>query len=229
MLWEEIPTWQNIAFHNTKVVALGEQMIREMIARDKNRCAIIIWSIANETKVSEARNEVLNSYINLCRKLDTTRLISAAFNNVNFDKETQIVTFSDPLSKQVDIISINKYFGWYDTWPVPPKEMKWEVCTDKPLIYSEFGAEALYGQHASEDVASSWSEEYQEKVYIDHVAMFANITNLRGVSPWVLFDFRSPYRMHQRNQQEWNRKGIISDKAYYKKAWYVLRDYYKQK
>jgi beta-glucuronidase len=229
MLWEEIPTWQDIQFDNPKTKVLGEQMIREMIARDKNRCAIIFWSVANETKPSPARNQVLTEYIQLCRSLDDTRLVTAAFNNANYDATTNTVKFSDPLMNLVDVVSINKYFGWYDQWPIASKLMKWEVCVDKPFLYSEFGGEALYGQSGSADVASSWSEEYQEKLYKDHIEMFDNIPNFCGLSPWVMVDFRSPYRMHQRNQQEWNRKGIISDKGMYKKAWFVLHDYYMKK
>ena len=226
MLWEEIPIWQNIEFKNPKVKLLGEQMLREMIARDKNRCAIILWSVANETKPSPERNEMLSDYIRLCRSLDSSRLITIAFDNTKYDDSSQTLRFSDPLIGLLDVISINKYFGWYTPWPVAPKSIKWEVCLDKPLIYSEFGCEALYGQSGSADVASSWSEDYQEKLYRDHVEMFEGIPNLCGVSPWVMIDFRSPYRLHQRNQQEWNRKGIISDKGLYKKAWFVMNDYY---
>jgi beta-glucuronidase len=230
LLWEEIPTWQEIQFENPKTKALGEQMIKEMIARDKNRCAIIFWSVANETKPSPARNQVLAGYIQLCRSLDNTRLITTAFNNnVDYDVASKSVKLSDPLSELVDVVSVNKYFGWYNPWPAAPKSIKWEVCFDKPFIYSEFGGEAMYGQSGSADVASSWSEEYQEKLYKDHIDMFENIPNMCGLTPWVLIDFRSPYRMHQRNQQEWNRKGIISDKGFYKKAWFVLHDYYAKK
>lgn len=230
LLWEEIPTWgPEIDFANPKTKALGELMIREMIARDKNRCAIIFWSVANETKPSVARNAVLTDYFQLCRSLDDTRLITAAFNNTDYDAATNTVKFSDPLMNLIDVVSINKYFGWYNPWPTAPKALKWEVCLDKPFLYSEFGCEALYGQNGSAEVAHSWSEEYQEKLYKDHIEMFDNIPNFCGTTPWVMVDFRSPYRMHQRHQQEWNRKGIISDKGMYKKAWFVLHDYYAKK
>lgn len=56
--------------------------------------------------------------------------------------------------------------------------------------------------------------------------MFKYIPNLAGISPWVLFDFRSPYRFHPTNQEGWNRKGLISDQGYRKKAWYVMKEYY---
>ena len=47
-------------------------------------------------------------------------------------------------------------------------------------------------------------------------------------SPWILFDFRSPYRFHPTNQEDWNRKGLVSDQGYRKAAWYIMRDYYEE-
>lgn len=58
---------------------------------------------------------------------------------------------------------------------------------------------------------------------------FDNIPNLRGVSPWILFDFRSPFRFHPTNQDGWNRKGLVSDQGMRKKAWYLMRDYFAKK
>lgn len=185
--------------------------------------------MANETPPLGARNRVLSDYIRLCRSLDNSRLVTIAFDNVRYDSKNKTVNFNDTLQSLVDVISVNKYFGWYSSWPDLPENIHWNVCPTKPFIYSEFGGEALYGQYGNSTTAWSWSEDYQEKLYKDHVKMFANIPNLRGVSPWVLYDFRSPYRLHQKNQQEWNRKGIISDKGMYKKAWFILRDYYASK
>ena len=65
----------------------------------------------------------------------------------------------DSFTSQLDVVAINKYMGWYHPWPVEPKDAIWEVVTDKPLIISEFGGEALYGQSGDENVVSSWSEE----------------------------------------------------------------------
>ena len=60
----------------------------------------------------------------------------------------------------------------------------------------------------------------------DNIEMFKNIDNLAGISPWILFDFRSPYRLSPGNQDGWNRKGLLSDQGLRKKAWYVIRDFY---
>ena len=134
----------------------------------------------------------------------------------------------DDFMKKLDVIAVNKYLGWYHKWPAVPSQTRWNVCPEKPLIISEFGGEALYGQHGGEDIASSWSEEYQAKLYRDNIEMFRHIGNLAGVSPWILFDFRSPYRYHPANQDGWNRKGLVSDQGYRKKAWYIMRDYYEK-
>ena len=135
----------------------------------------------------------------------------------------------DSFPEQLDLIGVNKYMGWYAPWPKDPKDCHWQVCPDKPLLITEFGGEALYGQSGDETVASSWSEDYQAKLYRDNIRMFENIPNLCGVSPWILFDFRSPFRFHPTNQDGWNRKGLVSDQGMRKKAWYIMRDYYRSK
>ena len=226
MLWEEIPIWQGIDFANDATRQKAGRMIREMVGRDRNRCALTFWGVANETQPSESRNEFLRYLISCCRELDDTRLIVAAFDLVRFDRDRQLFVMDDPFIEALDVVAVNKYMGWYHPWPVTPDRAVWDVARGKPLIISEFGGEALYGQHGAADTASSWSEEYQEALYRDNLRMFENIPNLRGVSPWILFDFRSPFRFHPTNQEGWNRKGLVSDRGYRKKAWYLMKAYY---
>ena len=226
MIWEEIPLWQGIEFTNPVILKKAETMLREMIYRDKNRAGIIIWSIANETSPSDYRDKVLTDLVSLTRELDNSRLVGAAFDNVRYQKDTSTFHLNDKVSQVVDVVGVNKYMGWYMPFPVEPEKIKWEVAADKPLIMTEFGCEALYGQHGPADVAHDWSEEYQEEVYRKNYVMFANIPNLRGTSPWVLFDFRSPTRCHPLHQDGWNRKGLISDKGQRKKAWWVVKKFY---
>jgi len=226
LLWEEIPLWQGIQFTNPVILKKANTLLDEMIARDKNRCSIILWSLSNETSPSESRNETLTAMAAHARMLDPTRLITSAFNHVKYEKNQ--VTIDDSLSKALDVVGVNEYIGWYVQWPAKPEEMEWKFPFNKPLIMSEFGGEALYGNHGSSDTASSWSEEYQEQVYKDQLTMFKKISFLRGTAPWILADFRSPGRMHPIYQQGWNRKGLLSDKGFKKKAWFVLHDYYKE-
>lgn len=226
MLWEEIPVWQGIDFKDSSTRLKAQRMYTEMLLRDRNRCALTFWGVANETAPSESRNAFLKSLVELCHKMDTTRLITAAFDLPKLNSETNAFEMEDDFIENLDVVSINKYMGWYHRWPMSPSEIRWNVALDKPLIFSEFGGEALYGQSGDSTVTSSWSEEYQEKLYKDNLEMFKYILNLAGISPWILFDFRSPYRFHPTNQEGWNRKGLISDQGYRKKAWYVMKEYY---
>ena len=135
----------------------------------------------------------------------------------------------DSLSESLDVLAANKYMGWYAPWPAEPGNVIWRSKFNKPLIISEFGSEAMYGNHGSKDTAGLWTEEHQEQLYRDNIAMFNRIPFLSGTCPWILADFRSPFRMQAEFQQGWNRKGLLSDKGLKKKAWYVMREYYRQK
>lgn len=229
MLWEEIPVWQSIDFTNDITMGKARTMFDEMLQRDKNRCAVSMWGVANETRPSEARNAFLTRLVSDGRAKDNTRLYVAAFDIVYYQRDKDLFTMEDSFPEQLDLIGVNKYMGWYAPWPKDPKDCHWQVCPDKPLLITEFGGEALYGQSGDETVASSWSEDYQAKLYRDNIRMFENIPNLCGVSPWILFDFRSPFRFHPANQDGWNRKGLVSDQGMRKKAWYIMRDYYRSK
>ncbi|MFA4869872.1 MAG: glycoside hydrolase family 2 TIM barrel-domain containing protein [Pedobacter sp.] len=226
LLWEEIPIWQGIDFENEATKEKAGKMITEMVMRDKNRCALTFWGVANETQPSKSRNIFLKYLIEKCKSVDTTRLIIAAFDLVRFNRDRHVFVMDDPFIKELDVIAINKYMGWYHPWPISPDKATWDVAKGKPLIVSEFGAEALYGKTGDADVVSSWSEDYQATLYKDNLEMFKHIPNLRGTSPWILFDFRSPFRFHPTHQEGWNRKGLVSDQGYRKKAWYMMKEYY---
>jgi len=229
LLWEEIPIWQGIDFENQATKEKAGKMMQEMVMRDKNRCALTFWGVANETQPSAPRNAFIKYLIETTKAIDTTRLITAAFDLVRFNKDRQVFVMDDPFIKELDVVAVNKYMGWYHPWPVTPDKATWDVAKGQPLIVSEFGGEALYGKTGDADVVSSWSEDYQATLYRDNLEMFKHIPNLRGTSPWVLFDFRSPFRFHPTNQEDWNRKGLVSDQGYRKKAWYLMKAYYDSK
>lgn len=229
MLWEEIPIWQGIDFGNEATKIKAGNMIKEMVMRDKNRCALVFWGVANETQPSEPRNQFLRYLIQCCKEIDNTRLMTAAFDLVRFNRERQVFVMNDPLIKELDVVAVNKYMGWYHQWPVTPDKAIWDVAKGQPLLITEFGGEALYGQTGDPDLVSSWSEDYQATLFNDNLEMFKHIPNLRGTSPWILFDFRSPFRFHPTNQEGWNRKGLVSDQGFRKKAWYIMKEYYDNK
>jgi len=230
MVWSELPVYQHIQFADSSLPSKMEGMLKEMIRRDKNRCGIIIWSLSNETYPSTTnRDKALVELTKKCRNLDSARLITHVINAQKYANNTFDV--GDTLYNYSDLISINEYLGWYVPWQGNPSNTKWKLAyPDKPVFISEFGGEALYGSnYGPTDEAAYWTEEYQEKIYIDQVEMFNTIPNLSGVCPWLLFDYRSPGRMHPVYQKGYNRKGLLSDKGDKKKAWYIMKKYYGKK
>jgi beta-glucuronidase len=56
--------------------------------------------------------------------------------------------------------------------------------------------------------------------------MLANIPQLRGVTPWVLMDFRSTTRNIPKLQDGYNRKGFISEDGKKKEAFFIMQKAY---
>jgi len=226
MVWDEIPVYQQVEFSTPGVSDKMDLMMREMVNRDKNRCGVIVWSLSNETSPSPSRDRALVNLSDKCRQLDSTRLITSVINDQHYNNNA--INVWDTLYRHFDIISLNEYLGWYVPWQGRPEDVKWNfVCKDKPIVISEFGGEALYGNNKGpKDEAASWSEEYQEQIFKDQVEMLKAIPDLCGTFPWLLVDYRSPGRMHPVYQNGWNRKGLLSDHGDKKKAWYILKAYY---
>jgi len=225
LVWAEVPLWQKIQWENQATLANAKSQLAELIIRDKNRAAVILWSIANETWVSEARTSFLKELINLTRSLDTTRLTTLAMHGLDSKKDNILI--DDPLGEQIDVLGCNEYIGWYGPdMPESADSKTWDSIYDKPLIISEFGAGALYGYRG--DPLTRWTEDYQENLYNHQISMLKKITFLRGTTPWILMDFRSPRRPLDRIQDFWNRKGLISNGGQKKRAFYVLQKFYEE-
>lgn len=227
MVWEEIPVYWTIDWTNKETLKSAKQQLAEVITRDQNRSSVIIWSMANETPVSEERTVFLKTLVDLARSMDDSRLISAAMEKHTSNDNPLVQIVEDPFAQYVDVISFNQYIGWYDGNPDKCEKVEWKVPYDKPVIVSEFGAGALGGFHADKETV--WSEEFQEELYRQTVLMLERIPNLKGVTPWILTDFHSPRRHLPNIQDGWNRKGLISETGNKKKAFFVLRDYYLKK
>jgi beta-glucuronidase len=273
MVWAEMPVYHNIQFANPCTLASAKRQYSELIARDQNRAAVILWSLGNETQVSDARNAFFVAMAEHVRQLDNTRPLTAAL--LGFDSmaavgrylatklaaqqsslvklltnpEPPAIEITDPLGEIVDVLGYNEYFGWYMSGPLTQgmraqgldvsedqvrdmmlKEMEQFVITtpfNKPLVISEFGAGAKQGMRGGE--LDIWTEDYQARVYRQQIKMLANSPALRGMSPWVLKDFRAPYRLNTAAQDYWNRKGLVSETGVEKQAFKVMSDYYRSK
>jgi beta-glucuronidase len=227
MVWSEVPVYWTIQWKNPDTYNNAHSQLTDMITRDKNRASVIIWSMANETPVSVDRTDFIKQMIQTTREMDPVRLVSAALERRSKEGFANTQVVEDPLQEYVDIISFNEYIGWYDGLTEKCKSAEFEIKFNKPVMVSEFGGDALQGKHGSID--ERWTEEYQEELFKQSVKMLDKIPQLRGMTPWILADFRSPRRLLPDIQDGWNRKGLISETGDKKKAFFVLQNYYKTK
>lgn len=222
LLWEEIPVYWAIDFENRRTYEDAENQLSELVLRDRNRASVIIWSVGNENPDTDARYHFMSTLAAFARRMDATRLVSAAC-LVNKEKEM----IEDRLASCLDIIGINEYYGWYE-----PDFSRLQVIMersdpDKPVIITEFGGGALAGHHGPKQ--EMWTEEYQQELYRNQVATISACSYIKGMTPWILYDFRAPRRLNL-FQNGYNRKGLISDDRKTRKlAFRVLSDFYSMK
>jgi beta-glucuronidase len=159
------------------------------------------------------------------RHLDSTRLVSAALQVHRSEGSTRIL--DDPLGADLDVLGCNEYIGWYEGNIDDIDKATYTTPYNKPLVMSEFGAAAVYGMHG--DPGTRFTEEMQAAIFEHQTKMLDRIPFLRGTTPWVLMDFRSPRRPLYGIQDFYNRKGLISDRGQKKQAFYVLQKWYATK
>ncbi len=222
MVWSEIPNWQRISYDKPEVYIKDVNMLREMVRRDRDKASIILWSVSNETPNNPTRTKFLTDLANEARRLDPTRLITSAI--IGPRGTPTEMTSLDPLMDALDVVGQNEYIGWYGGKPEDADTTHWTFPA-KPIIMSEFGAEAKQGNHGP--VTQRWAEEQQAYVIEHQFAMFRKIPNLRGVAPWVLMDFRSTTRNIPKLQDGYNRKGLIAEDGKKKQAFELFQKAYK--
>lgn len=220
LLWEEIPVYWAIDFTNPKTYNTAENMLMELITRDYNRASVVIWSVGNENPDTDERLKFMSDLVKTAKSADKTRMVSAA---CLVSSATNSI--ADRLAEYVDIIGINEYIGWY----VPNFEKLPELFKNsdptKPVIITECGAGALYGNHGT--IHDKGTEECQADVYEHQIAQISVIPYIRGMTPWILYDFRCPRRQNVEFQFGFNRKGLIAqDRKHRKMAFYVLQKFY---
>lgn len=221
LLWEEIPVYWAIRFTREKTYADACNQLLELIERDWNRASVIIWSVGNENADSDERLAFMKNLADTAHAADENRLVSAAC-LVSF-RENAI---ADRLAEYLDVIGLNEYFGWYTPdFRLLPQLFENSHPT-KPVIVTELGADALPGHHGT--ITDKGTEECQVYVYEKQVETLRGIDYVRGMTPWILYDFRCPRRTSV-IQGYYNRKGLLNpEKTYKKPAFYVLQRYYQE-
>ena len=153
-----------------------------------------------------------------------TRVLSSLDQFLADPKNPDHKIVDDPFGEFTDLLSFNLYIGWYDGASDKLDRVTWTIKHAKPVFVSEFGADAKQGFHG--DARARFTEEYQEDVYRRTLSMLQRIPGFRGLTPWILCDFRSPRRPRPNIQDGWNRKGLIGQNGKKKKAFTVLKKFY---
>ena len=222
MLWEEIPVYWAIDFDNPVSLFDAKNQLKELINRDINRASVIIWSVGNENADTNSRLNFMKTLAVAAKEEDPTRLVSAACLVDHVENK-----IADRLADYLDIIGLNEYYGWYD-----PNFEKLPSCFNnsnitKPVVISEFGADAGAGYRGTQD--DLFTEDMQEDIYKKQIETLSKVEYIKGMSPWILYDFRCP-RRHNKIQRGYNLKGLLSrDKKHKKLAYYIMQQFYASK
>ncbi len=201
-----------------------EQMIREMIDRDKNHPSVIMWSLANEphTAKLEARAEYYRDFTviehpshpaavesfkaqaELVRELDPTRPVTLVSHEGAMEESFAFV----------DVVCLNRYCGWY-TQPGQidlgleflDKEIELvHKLYPKPFILSEFGTDTIPGHHAQPP--EMFSEEYQAEFLVKQIKLTDSKPFVVGQHIWNMCDFKTSQAVHR--MAAYNYKGVFT-------------------
>ncbi|HEY1672548.1 MAG TPA: beta-glucuronidase [Streptosporangiaceae bacterium] len=200
--------------------AAHRQAIGELITRDRNHPCVIAWSIANEPDTAEeAARPYFAPLVAATRELDPTRPVCFA-NVATAPPEADVVT------DLFDLICVNRYFGWYaDTGDLAAAERDLEdelrawARHGKPIVVTEFGADALAGLHALP--ATLWSEDYQVALIAASLRVFRRVPEVIGEHVWNFADFATAQAVHRPGG---NHKGVFTRDRQPKAAAWLLRE-----
>ena len=216
-------------------LAQVRRQVDELIARDKNRACVILWSLANEPMddgfvAGAMRGKVdgTDGY-----KARGRRFFDALFAHARSRDDTRPLTiahapFSDgSWQEHSDVLCLNRYGGWYDNHgrldqAMPGITSELDALhrrTGKPIMLTEFGADAIAGMHAIGD--SVWSEEYQMRMIERYLDMAEARPWIVGMHVWNLADFRTAQALGRPGG--FNHKGVFTRDRRPKMAAHRLR------
>ncbi len=202
-------------------LAAHKNALAAQIARDSLHPCVIAWSLANEPGYlgePEAAGASAERYWSElyaeARRLDPTRPLTHA--NVAYAGDDAALPFDD-------FISLNRYYGWYQS-PAQLDEAEALLREEidrvaarygKPILLTEFGADAGPGIHATGD--QLYTEEYQAALIERYWRVIADHPRVFGGHVWAFADFRTA--QHSR-RFVYNFKGVFTrDRAPKRAAW----------
>ncbi len=189
-----------------------------MIERDKNHPSVVMWSLANEPHSKRpGAAAFFKNLTQLARNLDKTRPITLV----------SYLGTAEESFRFLDVVCVNRYFGWYsepgDLDKAIPRLSKDLDAIHrkfkKPILVTEFGADAVPGSHA--DPPTMFSEEYQAEMIERYLKVIGQKPYVSGAHVWNLNDFRTAQATHRPNGI--NYKGVFTRDRKPKLAAHTLR------
>ena len=187
------------------------QAMEELVTRDRNHPSVVMWSIANEPKSYESAAGPYFAEVSAqTRALDPSRPLTLA--QLGYPDDYLL----DQAAQYVDIISVNKYFGWY-TDPGHTELVHRQMATDlrrwreahgKPLLVTEYGADTVAGLHSLPSL--SWTEEFQGEFMAEYWGAFDEVRAegwFLGEMVWNFADFMTKQEVRR---VAGNRKGLFT-------------------
>jgi len=211
-------TWEKM---NT--LSHHKDVIRELIARDKNHACVVMWSLANEAaNFSNGAHEYFKEIFDLAKNHDPQKRPCTYINFMMSLPETDLT------ADLTDVICLNRYYGWYvDTGDLEKASRdvyeelnKWqEKYPDKPIMYTEYGADTVAGFHSL--YGEPFTEEFQESYYRAYSEVFDKFENFVGEQVWNFADFQTKFGTAR---VQGNKKGIFTRVREPKKAASYLKN-----
>lgn len=210
-------------YENEKTVDLCVEDIKRLIDRDKNHPSVIMWSVANEPDSAHPKSDgFFKRLYDTAKSADPTRPATMV-SCVPFCEKSG---GPDVAMKHFDVISVNRYYGWYNHQG-KIKEAEKLLSDDldalyetykRPVILTEFGADAISGFHANP--AQMFSEEYQSE-YIERLFEVASKKDfVTGIHVWAFADFKTAQNVHR---PLFNYKGVFTRDRNPKMAAHTLK------
>ncbi|XP_022340501.2 beta-glucuronidase-like [Crassostrea virginica] len=199
------------------------KVMDEMIQRDKNRPAVVIWSMANEPQSGLPEAEFyFKTIAQHVKAKDPTRLVTFVA-NADY-KEEQAAQYND-------ILCINRYYAWYSDCS-HTELINLQLTNDltafhskynKPIIVTEYGADTIPGFH--QDPSFVFTEEFQVEFLQEYHKVFDNLKKefLIGEMVWNFADFMT---VQQITRVVGNKKGLFTRQRQPKMSAHMIRSRY---
>lgn len=207
-----------------------EQVLRDLIGRDKNHPCVVMWSMGNEPDTEhfpESAYEYWHSLYELTHQLDPQdRPVTFVCCQNNYEK--------DLVTRTMDVVCLNRYYGWYNLsgdldaacYGLNQELDFWEK-QHKPVMITEYGADAISGIH--ECVPEMFSEEFQVEFYERQNAEFDKRSFFIGEHVWNFADFAT---IQGCMRADGNKKGLLTrDRRpkmaahYFRKRWSQVENF----